>query len=588
MPKTTPRLWPVFLRIGGGISLIASLFASQASQAAEKILLHYGPIQITLQTQEVRAYLENADTSSALSQSLSQLSPNSQGNLQDKLRQTLTTPLPPLSPRQVDFLFRAPSGQRLLQHLGSILRSSPEQNGAIALKTALVAAAQNSQDLSQALNGLAILEAFPDELHIDLRQVLALLQQQDTLRQSTTAFVASLEQQTRQQIRHRSGPRSGFADGDAAPESEVGDPRAQGNISYQQQTLALWDSQRDRPVSIDLYRPERGISSPASDKVSLDEIPLVLMSHGLASNRQSRNFLAHHLASHGIAVAMVQHIGSDSDQFQALLKGEAEDVATPQSFVDRPLDLSFVLDELSRRNAELFAGRLQTERAVVFGHSFGAYTALAIAGAEWDLKQLRQDCGSHALLFNPSLLLQCRALDASLPARPLKDERVAAVMVFDPVSSNIFGKTGLAKVTIPLLWSGSTQDLLTPLAASQLPSFSALGSRTKYLVIAEAAHHINLNPQATPGQTDNWVIPHPPAIQAATNALGLAFAALHGADDNRYDRYLQAGYGRQISQAPHTLFLLPPDLSRALALTPEPSLATLDWDSPRYLAQPLD
>ncbi len=45
------------------------------------------------------------------------------------------------------------------------------------------------------------------------------------------------------------------------------------------------------------------------------------------------------------------------------------------------------------------------------GQSFGAYTALALAGAKINFEQLKQDYLPQAQYLNPSLFLQCRALE---------------------------------------------------------------------------------------------------------------------------------------------------------------------------------
>lgn len=565
VPKN-PCLFAYLSRFFGGATVLLSTLASLPSQAAEQIVLHYGPIQIPIKTSELQTYLTGPKNPSEIPANLPPLAPR----FEQKLRQVLTQPLPPLSSSQIDHLFSAPSGQMLLQKLGELLQSEPGQNGAIALKQALIHATQDPQGL----NGLSLLRAFPGDLHINAREGLALLQRQQQLQQTTARLLEKLDNPPPQGYPLAAAEHWAQGPGRAQPAAlPRPDPRSPGTIAYDWQTLALWDDSRDRPVTLDLYRPERGPLSSEASPPKATGIPLLLMSHGLAADRRSRDFFAQHLASHGIAVAMVQHAGSDSAQFQALLQGEAKDIAEVQSFVDRPQDLSFAIDELERRNHQLFGGQLRTEQVIVFGHSFGAYTALALAGAELDLATLQRDCPSDALLLNLSLALQCLARDTVVPPRSLQDDRVAALLLFDPVSSHIFGPTGLAQVSVPVLWSGSQQDSLTPLAISQLPSFNALGSGRKYLMIAEATNHIHFNPQATAGQVlEDWIVPHPPAITTATNALGLAFVACYGLGDHRYQSYLQADYAQRLSQGPHQLHLLSAHQGRWLALQEDFSL----------------
>jgi predicted dienelactone hydrolase len=87
-------------------------------------------------------------------------------------------------------------------------------------------------------------------------------------------------------------------------------------------------------------------------------------------------------------------------------------------FVNRPLDIRFLLDELARKNAAELQGRLQMERVGVLGHySFGGYTALALAGATVDFNLVQQRCAPDAKLtmIDTAALLQCRVLELFRP-----------------------------------------------------------------------------------------------------------------------------------------------------------------------------
>jgi hypothetical protein len=56
--------------------------------------------------------------------------------------------------------------------------------------------------------------------------------------------------------------------------------------------------------------------------------------------------------------------------------------ANPRTALDRPLDVRFAIDQLERMNREdkLFKHRLDLTRLGMAGHSFGAWTTLAVAG----------------------------------------------------------------------------------------------------------------------------------------------------------------------------------------------------------------
>ena len=88
-------------------------------------------------------------------------------------------------------------------------------------------------------------------------------------------------------------------------------------------------------------------------------------------------YLAAHLASHGFLVASVEHHGDHfSDQSDA------------NPAVNRPLDLSFVLDQLLAFNGEpgnFFEGAIDADRVGAAGHSAGGYTVMALATCPFSL-----------------------------------------------------------------------------------------------------------------------------------------------------------------------------------------------------------
>ncbi|MET0342203.1 MAG: alpha/beta hydrolase [Polyangiales bacterium] len=119
--------------------------------------------------------------------------------------------------------------------------------------------------------------------------------------------------------------------------------------------------------------------------------PTVLFSHGIAGHRRQSTFLCTHLASHGYAVLAPDHGGHTLADLVALVMrmGGAGAAQLPLDVeevlfghvADRPRDLAFVLDALAD-------GTLQTPVEVdlacvaVSGHSFGGFTALALASLD--------------------------------------------------------------------------------------------------------------------------------------------------------------------------------------------------------------
>ena len=100
---------------------------------------------------------------------------------------------------------------------------------------------------------------------------------------------------------------------------------------------------------------------------------------------ETYEYLGRHWASHGYVSLHVQHEGSDTDVWKKAnrpeesLRRAAADVSNA---VNRPKDVSFAIDQIIKagRDQTALRGRIDAERIGVSGHSFGAYTALAVAG----------------------------------------------------------------------------------------------------------------------------------------------------------------------------------------------------------------
>jgi predicted dienelactone hydrolase len=158
---------------------------------------------------------------------------------------------------------------------------------------------------------------------------------------------------------------------------------------------------------------------------------VVLYSHGHQGYAEASSFLAEHLASHGYVVAAPDHTGNTTF--------DGADRET-EIYLRRPRDLSAALDALPD---EL---DVDADAAVVTGHSFGGYTALALAGAAYDPAGLAA-CTPDTSSF-------CSTLSETLSSaflQGLGDTRIVSAVSMAAGDFGLFGADGVGSVDVPVL-----------------------------------------------------------------------------------------------------------------------------------------
>jgi predicted dienelactone hydrolase len=134
--------------------------------------------------------------------------------------------------------------------------------------------------------------------------------------------------------------------------------------SVDETTETFHDAKRNRDVPVRIYLPH-GATAP---------LPVVVFSHGIGEDRDSYAWLGHALASHGYVSIHVTHAGTDRAMLKSGYLKLYRATKKKVNWVNRPLDVSFVLDQVASRR------ELDMTRIAVAGHSAGAFTALAMAG----------------------------------------------------------------------------------------------------------------------------------------------------------------------------------------------------------------
>ena len=248
------------------------------------------------------------------------------------------------------------------------------------------------------------------------------------------------------------------------------------------------DVSRQRPVPVRLYLPQ-----------AARRLPLVVFSHGIGGSRRGYSWLGQHLARHGVASLHLQHVGSDRQLWTAgsvwNLVGRLQDAAQEREAIARVQDLRFALDTLL--TGEL-AARIDADRIVAAGHSYGANTTLLASGAR---------------------------VEREGRVVALRDERVRAAVVISapPFYGEPEPRKVLQTVTVPSLHVTCTEDIIRVPgyysgAEDRVAVFDATGSARKWLAVYEGGSHSMFTDRGgTGGVALN------PQVKEATQALALAF-----------------------------------------------------------------
>ena len=526
------------------LSLAVFLVVIIPVQAAERIYFNYSILGRSIAVSELVTFAETGEAEGTFSDVLKFVPEARRSQLREVLQAEYR-----VDPLMVErFAYTAP-GERLFREIGEFLQSEASQNGGRGIRSAAILAAADPNGISV----IRFLQKFPTDIRINLARLLSLVRQVTDILKQTEQTTQLLHQQTLEQANSREFLNSQI------------DLRQAGVFSYTKQTLNLYDAERQRSLITDLYLPE----------AQTHPMPLIVMSNGLGARRNGLEDLAMHLASHGFAIAIPDHPGSDLLRLRRFYDGLEQENFDASEYLQRPQDISFLLNHLEQMNSDLNQP-LNLQQVGIFGYSFGGSTALSLAGARLDAAFLQADCQSQLGLFNISLLYQCRALDLPQDAAfsaSLRDERIAAAYLFVPFGKSLFGP-GLADLQIPIFWQVTDLDILTPLVVEQLPAFDQLTGE-RYLALTQGLPHARVTYDAIGrlgGSSTSWEtladLGH-----AYQNALSLAFFQLYVAHDQDYRAYLTPAYAQAISQAPYFLSLqakLQAKLSRSQILTIDP------------------
>ncbi|MEY2858015.1 MAG: hypothetical protein RLZZ74_2327 [Cyanobacteriota bacterium] len=506
------------------ISLAAALLPTSlptAATAAERITFNITPFgQFQVKVKDLETFVARGTRTTELDYYLDRLTPEQLA----KLPKLLSTPLefPPLA---IANFSNSTVGEIVIENFGKGIRSE-KGNGFYALRGAMIAAAFDKEGLTI----INLLHHYPLEtIHVDLGVLSQYLERSTKLATNRkiidrTWFTSHQPQLLKEQAK------------------QPVDLAMPGKYAWQKRTLTYKNPHRHETGLFDLYQPK---SDYPSGMLRKRPLPVIAISHGMASSRQTFAYLAKHLASHGFAVAVIEHEDMSLAKFDRVLAGR-ESFPEANNLIDQPLDISSVLDRLEAET------NLNLERVGLVGQSFGGYSALALSGGTLIPEANATECQPEEyseVLLDLSSLAKCTFNQHYQYPVKLRDPRVKAVIAINPMTK-IFGLAGMSQVETPTMIISGSNDLIMPPVVEQIEPFSWLNDNLeKYLVLVKPATHFSFLQEGLGvlPVPDGVVGPRPIYAYPALKTLSTAFFQDYLFQQSQAQTYLQSDRTTQLN-----------------------------------------
>lgn len=540
-----------------GLCLFNAVLAASPVLGAERVYITYGPLEVSVPVESLERFAKEG----TIDRNIDGFAQYANQQQLSQLRTALQARAD-ISPVTISQFLYTPQGEVLLERLGRVIQTKARQPGFYAIRAALILAAADPEGLTI----LNVLRKFPTYgIRINIGRGLEVADQLTRLINQSNRAVAGVLQLADREV----------ASSPLALPASLPEPQQPGSFSWQKLSLTLTNESRGRTFPVDLYLPQGETGR---------EAPVIVISHGLGSDRLSFDYLAEHLASYGFAVAVPEHPGSNAQQLQNLVAGRASEVAQPTEFIDRALDIKDLLNYLTTlsQSDPTYRGKLNLQRVGAIGQSFGGYTVLALAGAPINFEGLDRDCQSVNDTWNISLLLQCSARNLPRTTYNLKDDRIKAAIAINPITSSIFGKASLSQIKIPVMLLGGSADTVAPALSEQIQPFTALTSPNKYLVLMRNGTHfstIHPSPQSVFQPPPEAIGPEPDLARRYLKGLSAAFMEVYIRNNSEFAAFLRPSYAKAISRPTLGLSIL-------RSLTPEQLQGIVSGSPPAVLPSP--
>lgn len=226
-----------------------------------------------------------------------------------------------------------------------------------------------------------------------------------------------------------------------------------------QESSAVWrDERRSRDVPVRIYAPAGAIG----------HLPVVIFSHGIGEDRDSYTYFGRALAAAGFIVVHPTHAGTDKAILRRGYWKLYQATKNPENWRNRPFDVSFVIDQLSTRPD------IDMNRIAVAGHSAGAFSAFAVAGA-------RGPNGESALDERVRAIIAMSM--PNIDGLSYEDIRVPALNMTGTCDSSLIYRTGPRDRRVPFEQAHAPNQYLVTIEGVNHNTFSNASDRHHELIV---------------------------------------------------------------------------------------------------------
>ncbi len=444
------------------------------SKAAEKVEFHFEDVTIPVSIKELADWSKGIDTNDAfgkktnerndseLSVWLNMLGFQSRSALANFLNAPLVR-----DKSMFHQLLRSWAGRKLLDKVSDSISLDDDKTG-----TKLFNSLESLLEQQEEVSTLELLNYLPAEvIHFDLNKWFLI--------------VSSWRDELRQQQKLLSDLKRLTIQSGITADNKIVFTELKESIN---EVFLLDVEHREQPLKLEIW-------NPLSRKITRRS--WIVFMPGLGGDPHHFRWLARSLSHKGWPVVIINHPGSDSEALNLLLDGREPVPGGAEVFTYRLSDLNAVLQ--AKNNGAL---NISGTNVILMGHSLGALTSFLASGAnpQDGLSERCEKALDDLSITNLSRLLQCQLVEVPLPEQK-KIENLEAIVGINSFGGLLWPYDFNVQTKTPVLLTGGTYDLITPLLSEQLGVLTSLQpNKFSRVLIIEGASHFS--PIRVKGQTD--------------------------------------------------------------------------------------